>query len=41
MYEVLKRDGKTVEFSKVWLAGGDIPAEMDRQIGEYLSQLKF
>ncbi len=32
---------KTVEFSKVWLAGGDIPAEMDRQIGEYLSQLKF
>ena len=32
---------KTVEFSKVWFAGGDIPAEMDRQISEYLSQLKF
>ena len=28
--------GKTVEWSRVWLAGGDIPAEMDRQIEEYM-----
>ncbi len=27
---------KTVEWTRVWLAGGDIPAEMDRQIKEYL-----
>lgn len=27
---------KTVEWSRVWLAGGDIPAEMDREIKEYL-----
>ena len=26
---------KTVEWSQVWLAGGDIPAEMDREIREY------
>lgn len=27
---------KTVEWSKVWLSGGDIPAEMQREIAEYL-----
>lgn len=27
---------KTVEWTKVWLSHGDIPAEMDRQIAEYL-----
>ena len=26
----------TSRFSKVWLAGGDIPAEMDREIREFL-----
>lgn len=26
---------KTVEWTKVWLTGGNIPAEMDRQIKEY------
>jgi len=26
---------KTCAFSKVWLAGGDIPAEMDREINEF------
>lgn len=29
---------KTCAWSKVWLAGGDIPAEMDRQIAEYVEQ---
>ena len=28
--------GKTVEWTRVWLDGGDIPAEMDRQIGEFM-----
>ena len=27
---------KTCEFSKVWMAGGDIPAEMDKEIDEFL-----
>ncbi len=27
---------KTVEWTKVWTAGGDIPAEMDREIREYM-----
>ena len=27
---------KTCEFSKVWLQGGNIPAEMDREINEFL-----
>lgn len=27
---------KTVGWSQIWLAGGDIPAEMDREIKEYL-----
>lgn len=27
---------KTAEWTRVWLGGGDIPAEMDRQIKEYL-----
>lgn len=27
---------KTVEWTRVWLSGGDIPAEMDREIREYL-----
>ena len=26
---------KVCEFSKVWLAGGDIPAEMDKEIKEF------
>ena len=26
----------TCRFSKVWLAGGDIPAEMDWEIKEFL-----
>ena len=29
--------GKTVEWSRVWFEGGDIPAEMDRQIKEYMA----
>ena len=29
---------KTVAFSKVWLSGGDIPAEMDKEIKEFLSE---
>lgn len=28
---------KTVQWSRVWLSGGDIPAEMDRQIREYMA----
>lgn len=27
---------KTVAWSRIWLSGGDIPAEMDREIKEYL-----
>jgi len=27
---------KTVEWTKVWLSGGDVPVEMDRQIKEYM-----
>lgn len=27
---------RTVEWTRVWLSGGDIPAEMDREIKEYL-----
>lgn len=30
---------KTAEWTKVWLAGGDIPAEMDRQIALYMEEL--
>lgn len=29
---------KVCEFSKVWLAGGDIPAEMDKEILEFMEQ---
>ena len=29
---------KTVEWSRVWLAGKGIPAEMDREIREYLEE---
>ena len=29
---------KTVQWSRVWLAGGDIPSEMDRQIREYMGE---
>ena len=29
--------GKTVQWSRVWFAKGDIPAEMDRQIKEYMA----
>ena len=28
--------GKTCEWTRVWLSGGDIPAEMDREIREFL-----
>lgn len=27
---------KTVEWTKIWLSGGDIPSEMEREIGEYV-----
>ena len=27
--------GKTVEWTRAWISGGDIPAEMDRQIRAY------
>lgn len=27
---------KTVEWAKVWLSGGDVPGEMDREIREYM-----
>jgi len=27
---------KTAEWTRVWLGGGDVPAEMDRQIDEYM-----
>ena len=29
---------RTCEWTRVWLAGGDVPAEMDRQIALYLEQ---
>lgn len=29
---------KTVEWSRVWLSGGDIPGEMDRQISVYMGE---
>lgn len=29
---------KTVEWSRVWFMGGDIPGEMDRQIEEYMGE---
>lgn len=29
---------QTVEWTRVWLSGGNIPAEMDREIKEYLEQ---
>lgn len=29
---------KTVEWTRVWLSGGDIPAEMDRQISCYMEE---
>lgn len=28
---------RTVEFSKIWLAGGDIPLEMDREIADFFN----
>ena len=31
---------KVCEFSKVWLAGGDIPAEMDKEINEFFEENK-
>ena len=30
---------KTVEWSRVWLSGGNIPAEMDRQIAVYMEEI--
>lgn len=32
--------GKTVEWTRVWMAGGDVPAEMDREILGYLEGTK-
>ena len=32
---------KTIEFSKVYLAEGDVPSEMDRQIKEFMTSMKF
>lgn len=29
---------KTVEWTRVWLEGGDIPGKMDQQIGEYMEE---
>lgn len=29
---------KTVQWSRVWLSGGDVPGEMDRQIQEYVRE---
>ena len=29
---------KVCEFSKVWLSGGDIPAEMDKEILEFMGE---
>lgn len=37
-WHIAQAIGKTVEWSRVWLAGGDIPAEMDRQIKEYTGE---
>lgn len=31
---------KTVEWSRVWLKGGDVPEEMDRQISAYLEETR-
>ena len=31
---------KVCEFSKVWLASGDIPAEMDKEIKEFFEEEK-
>lgn len=27
---------KTIDWTKIWRANGDVPAEMDRQIAEYM-----
>ena len=35
-WHIEKAMQKTCEFSKVWLRGGDIPAEMDREIHEFM-----
>ncbi len=32
---------ETVEWSRVWLAGGDIPSEMDREIESYMEHLPW
>lgn len=32
--------GKTVEWTRVWMSGGDVPAEMDREILGYLEGTK-
>ncbi len=37
-WHIAQAIGKTVEWSRVWLAGGDIAAEMDRQIKEYMGE---
>ncbi len=35
-WDIEKAVQKTAEWTRVWLSGGNIPAEMDRQIAEYL-----
>lgn len=35
-WRIDKAIAQTVEWTRVWLSGGDIPAEMDREIGEYV-----
>ena len=37
-WHILECMEKTCAFSKVWLAGGDIPAEMDREINEFFGE---
>lgn len=37
-WHIAQAIGKTVEWSRVWLADGDIPAEMDCQIKEYMGE---
>ena len=31
---------KTVAFSKIWLANGDVPAEMEKEINSFLEEQK-
>ena len=40
-WNIDKAIAKTVEFSRVYLEGGDIPSEMDRQINEFLKEATY